>query len=109
MPRTSKTDASAQAKDPSSQPEGQTQPPLDDIAQTIAQRYYGCIGEIAPAIAREFWNQLDTAVAIEIIKQRPGENQNQTPHFLSGIGEHLAQLEYSDATTRALVSGGGMG
>jgi hypothetical protein len=47
MPRTSKTDASAQAKDPSPQPEGQTQPPLDDIAQTIAQRYYGCIGEIA--------------------------------------------------------------
>jgi hypothetical protein len=109
MPRTPKTDTEVQAKEPSPQPEAQTQTNETDIAHTIAQRYYGCICALAPQIAREFWNQLDTAVAVEILKQRPGKNPNKTPHFLSGIGEHLAQLEYSDATTRALASGGGMG
>lgn len=103
MPRTSKTDTAR------SIPQVETQPTDTDIAHTIAERYYGCIGEIAPQIARKFWTKLDCAVAAEIIKQRPGGNSNKTPQFLSGIGERLANLEYSDATTRAIASGGGMG
>ena len=78
------------------------------VAEAIAERYYGCISEIAPQIAHQFWNQLDRAVAAEILKQRPGASEGETSKFLSGIGENLAQLEYPDATARALVSGGGL-